>query len=62
MDRLGIQGYVSPGFDAVREAFAENFVRRRELGGACCAFHRGEKTLGQKIRGAFRLPFPFALD
>src|SRR5689334_8380905 len=31
-DRLGIQGYVSPGFEAVREAFAENFVRRRELG------------------------------
>jgi len=44
-DRLGIQGYVSPGFDAVREAFAENFVRRRELGGACCAFHRGEKVV-----------------
>ncbi len=44
-DRLGIQGYVSPGFDAVREAFAENFVRRRELGGACCAFHRGENVV-----------------
>ena len=44
-DRLGIQGYVSPGFDAVREAFAENFIRRRELGGACCAFHRGEKVV-----------------
>src|SRR6478736_2203680 len=44
-DRLGIQGYVSPGFEAVREAFAENFVRRRELGGACCAFHRGEKVV-----------------
>jgi len=29
----------------VREAFAENFVRRRELGGACCAFHRGEKVV-----------------
>jgi CubicO group peptidase (beta-lactamase class C family) len=44
-DRLGIQGYVSPGFDAVREAFDENFVQRRELGGACCAFHRGEKVV-----------------
>ena len=44
-DRLGIQGHVSRGFEAVREAFAENFVRRRELGGACCAFHRGEKVV-----------------
>jgi CubicO group peptidase (beta-lactamase class C family) len=26
----------------VREAFVENFARRRELGGACCAYHRGE--------------------
>jgi CubicO group peptidase (beta-lactamase class C family) len=40
-----IQGHVSRGFEAVREAFAENFVRRRELGGACCAFHRGEKVV-----------------
>ena len=37
-DRLTIEGNVSPGFEAVREAFADNFVRRRELGGACCAF------------------------
>jgi CubicO group peptidase (beta-lactamase class C family) len=29
----------------VREAFAENFVRRRELGGACCGFNRGEKVV-----------------
>lgn len=44
-DNLGIQGRVSPGFEAVRVAFAENFVRRRELGGACCAFVRGEKVV-----------------
>jgi len=44
-DRFTIEGNVSPGFDAVRQAFAENFVRRRELGGACCAFHRGEKVV-----------------
>jgi CubicO group peptidase (beta-lactamase class C family) len=44
-DRFGIQGHVNTGFEAVREAFAENFVRRRELGGACCAFHRGEKVV-----------------
>ncbi len=44
-DRFDIHGYVSCGFEAVREAFVENFVRRRELGGACCAFVRGEKVV-----------------
>ena len=43
--RIRIEGYVSAGFDAVREAFAENFLRRHELGGACCAYHRGEKVV-----------------
>jgi predicted neuraminidase len=37
-----VEGRVSRGFEAVREAFAENFTRRRELGGACCAYYRGE--------------------
>jgi CubicO group peptidase (beta-lactamase class C family) len=40
-----VQGHVSPGFEAVREAFVENFARRRELGGACCAYHHGEKVV-----------------
>lgn len=40
-----VEGYVSRGFEAVREAFADNFARRRELGGACCAYHRGEKVV-----------------
>ncbi len=40
-----IEGHVSPGFDAVRDAFAENFTRRHELGGACCVYHRGEKVV-----------------
>jgi CubicO group peptidase (beta-lactamase class C family) len=44
-DRFDIQGYVSRGFEAVRDMFAENFVRRRELGGACCAFVGGEKVV-----------------
>lgn len=44
-ERFGIRGHVSAGFEAVREAFAENFVRRRELGGACCAFRDGEKVV-----------------
>lgn len=45
LDRFDIQGHISPGFEVVRERFAENFVRRRELGGACCAFFRGEKVV-----------------
>lgn len=40
-----INGQVSAGFEAVRDAFAENFSRRGELGGACCVYHRGEKVV-----------------
>jgi CubicO group peptidase (beta-lactamase class C family) len=40
-----IGGQVNPGFEAVREAFVENFTRRRELGGACAAFYRGTKVV-----------------
>ena len=40
-----VRGHVSPGFEAVRDAFADNFARRGELGGACCAYHRGEKVV-----------------
>lgn len=40
-----IHGFVSRGYEAVREAFAENFVRRHELGAACCVYHRGEKVV-----------------
>jgi CubicO group peptidase (beta-lactamase class C family) len=39
------EGHASPGFEAVREVFVENFTRRGELGGACCAYHRGEKVV-----------------
>jgi CubicO group peptidase (beta-lactamase class C family) len=42
---VNINGQVSRGFEPVREAFADNFVRRGELGGACCAYHRGEKVV-----------------
>ena len=44
-ERFNIQGRVSRGFEAVRETFIENFSRRRELGGACCVLHRGEKVV-----------------
>src|SRR5687767_4123309 len=40
-----IHGFVNPGFEAVREAFAENFAKRREVGAACCAYHKGEKVV-----------------
>ncbi len=44
-ERVAVEGHVSRGFEAVREAFTENFARRRELGGACCAFRGGEKVV-----------------
>jgi hypothetical protein len=33
---LAIEGFVKSGFEAVREAFAENFIQRGELGAAAC--------------------------
>jgi len=36
---------VASGLEAVREAFADNFARRHELGGACCTYLRGEKVI-----------------
>jgi putative transposase len=41
---LAIAGCVKPGFEAVREAFVENFTRRNELGAACCIYYRGKKS------------------
>jgi CubicO group peptidase (beta-lactamase class C family) len=40
-----VNGCVSRGFEPVSSTFADNFARRRELGGACCAYHRGEKVV-----------------
>jgi CubicO group peptidase (beta-lactamase class C family) len=45
LDQVTVEGYVRRGFEAVREAFAENFARRRELGGACCAYRGGEMVV-----------------
>ncbi len=42
---IAISGFVKPGFEAVREAFVENFARRNELGAACCIYHHGEKVV-----------------
>lgn len=40
-----IEGDVERGFEAVRDAFAANFAHRRELGGACAVYFRGEKVV-----------------
>lgn len=48
MTRLGggeVHGEVSPGFGPVRAAFADNFLRWGELGGACCAYYKGRKVV-----------------
>jgi CubicO group peptidase (beta-lactamase class C family) len=44
-DQSSVQGYVSRGFEAVRDGFSENFSRRHELGGACCVYHHGNKVV-----------------
>ena len=45
MEMNAVGGVARPGFEAVREAFVENFRRRNELGAACCVYHRGEKVV-----------------
>ena len=36
---------VASGFEAVGDAFAQNFISRRELGGACCVYYKGQKVV-----------------
>jgi CubicO group peptidase (beta-lactamase class C family) len=43
--RVDVHGYARAEFEAVRDAFAENFSRRHELGGACCIYKDGEKVV-----------------
>lgn len=40
-----IHGAVSAGFEAVRDAFRENFDKRDELGGGVCAYYNGQKVV-----------------
>jgi CubicO group peptidase (beta-lactamase class C family) len=54
LHRSEIHGHVSPGFEIVHEAFAENFARRNELGAACCAYVRGQKVVD--LWGGYRTP------
>jgi CubicO group peptidase (beta-lactamase class C family) len=52
--RFQVQGSVSSGFEAVRQAFVENFTRRGELGAACCVYQGGEKVVD--LWGGYRDP------
>lgn len=40
-----VSGFVRPGFEPVRRAFVDNFVRRHERGGACAVFRQGEAVV-----------------
>lgn len=44
-DRVTVDGHVGRRFEAVRDAFADNFTHRGELGGACCVYERGERVV-----------------
>jgi len=45
MSQVAIHGFARSGFEAVRDAFADNFSRRHELGAACCIYKDGEKVV-----------------
>src|SRR5262245_52686081 len=49
------QGYVAPGFEAVRDEFERNFAERGEIGAAVAAYHRGEKVVD--LWGGRRSPY-----
>jgi CubicO group peptidase (beta-lactamase class C family) len=49
-----INGFVAPGFEAVRTEFQRNFARRGEIGAAVAAFWRGEKVVD--LWGGCRTP------
>lgn len=40
-----VHGFVSRGYEAVRDAFTENFTRRGEVGAACCVYHKNRKIV-----------------
>ena len=40
-----ITGHASPDFEAVADAFAQNFEHRGEVGGSVCVYHKGEKVV-----------------
>ena len=40
-----VKGHTAHRFEHVGDVFADNFARRLELGGACCAYYNGEKIV-----------------
>jgi len=40
-----VHGFVAPGFEPVREAFARNFAEHGEVGAACCIYRHGEPVV-----------------
>jgi CubicO group peptidase (beta-lactamase class C family) len=42
---IEVHGQAEAGFEAVRHAFADNFVHGGELGAACCVCHHSEKVV-----------------
>jgi CubicO group peptidase (beta-lactamase class C family) len=45
MPRDQLHGWVAPGFEPVRQTFADNFAQRGELGAACAAYRHGEPVV-----------------
>jgi Beta-lactamase len=43
--RVAISGHADAGFEGVADAFAENFVSRGELGGACSIYVDGVEVV-----------------
>jgi CubicO group peptidase (beta-lactamase class C family) len=42
---VDVQGNVDPGFEAVRDAFENNFKTHGEVGAACCVYHDGRAVV-----------------
>ena len=40
-----MHGFVAPGFEGVRDAFARNFAAHGEVGAACCVYWHGEPVV-----------------
>jgi len=59
-----INGQVSRDFEALQDAFAGNFSRRHQWGGACCVYCQGEKVvdLWGGVRGHPRLAYLLPAD
>jgi CubicO group peptidase (beta-lactamase class C family) len=63
METVEIQGTVAPGFEAVADAFANNFAEHDEVGAACCLYVDGATVVDIWGGAAEQEPFrPWARD